>query len=304
MRFFKSNLGYLGILVTLAFAVFSIPASSPEQGSMSNRSFKHDGIERSFLLYRGDSALESEKRPVIIALHGGGGTPRNFMRITEGGFNKLADHEGYLIVYPEGVKKYWNEGRKKPLSYSHRNDVDDVGFIEALIESLKTEFSIDESRIFLTGRANGGLMAFRLACEMPGTFRAIAVVNASLPNDVLPACDLKTDTSVLLMNGTKDPIMPYQGGTIRDKRGNLGEVLSTKETIMHWLEINGCPAHAKKKILTDLDPRDRTTITTYNYAGCPDNLQVLLYEIRGGGHTWPGGRQFLKKAELVKRPMI
>ena len=301
MRRSQLNVSWLpGLLVSFILVAISIPASMDLPDSTRNRSIKHDGKQRSYLQYAPELEFEEGKRPLLIVLHGGGGTGRSIVRLTEGRFNELAESNGFVVVYPDGVKRYWNEGRKKSVSYAHKNNVDDVGFIEALIEAVKQEYAIDEQRIFVAGMSNGGLMAYRLACEMPGVFKAIAPVTASIPLDIIDRCDNIAGSSLLVMNGTEDPFMPYDGGTIKAGRKKSGEVLSTDATIAHWLEQNGCPSHAKKTILPDIAPKDGTSVIKYEYGGCPTDVRVLLYKVEGGGHTWPGGRQYLKEERVGK----
>ena len=287
-----------GLLVSLILVTIGIPSSLDLSDNTRNRSIQHNGQQRSYLQYAPDLDYAEEKRPLVIVLHGGGGTGRSIVRLTEGRFNELADVNGFVVVYPEGIKKHWNEGRKKAVSYAHKANIDDVGFIEAVIAKVNEEHAIDEERIFITGMSNGGLMAYRLACEMPDVFKAIAPVTASIPVDILEKCENIYGTSLLVMNGTEDPFVPYEGGEIKSGRKKRGEVLSTDETIAHWLEKNGCPSHAKKSILPDIDPRDGTSVVQYAYRGCPTDVQVMLYKIEGGGHTWPGGRQYLKEGRV------
>ena len=102
------------------------------------------------------------------------------------------------------------------------------------------------------------------------------------------------------MNGTEDPQMPYDGGTISVFGVERGEVISTRATVDHWLELNGCPAHSKKKMLPDVSRHDETTVTSYQYSGCQTGVNVALYRVEGGGHTWPGGRQYLREDRIGK----
>ncbi len=258
-----------------------------------------NGFERSYSVYEPVSRQgDIDKYPLIIALHEGGGSGKALVRMTQGHFNRIADRDGAYVVYPEAIRRYWNEGRNLPLSYAHRNDVDDVEFIRSLIEQLSEKYPIDKARVFVTGMANGGMMAYKLACALPDLITAIAPVNASMPKDIANECAGARGPGLLVMNGTEDPRMPYEGGMITVLDTEQGEVFSTQETINFWLHNNGCPMHSKKNMIPDRDRHDDTTVTVYAYSGCETGARVMLYRVEGGGHTWPGGRQSLKGDEV------
>lgn len=296
-----SHLAGVGTLLFFAFTFWGSSGTSPAPapGGTPN-SIRFEGVERSYTLYEPSGVYEKSSFPLIIVLHGGGGTAKGMIRITEGGFNHIAEREGAYVVYPEGVRRHWNEGRKLPLSYAHRANINDVGFIETLVKKLSVEFPIDPTQIFVTGMSNGGLMAYRLACARPDLFAAIAPVNASIPKDLLDSCEAAAGTGLLVVNGTHDPQMPYEGGTISVFGVARGEVISTRATVDHWLTWNECPVHSKKKMLPNVSRRDETTVTSYLYSGCQTGVHVALYRVEGGGHTWPGGRQYLREDRIGK----
>ena len=117
--------------------------------------------------------------PLIFVLHGGGGSASSMELLTRGAFNRIADREGAIVVYPEGVDRHWNDGRDLPETAAREN-IDDVGFILALIEEVARQYSLDRGRIFSTGISNGGFMSMRLACDAAETFAAVAPVTAVL----------------------------------------------------------------------------------------------------------------------------
>ena len=275
--------------------------ATPDSGKkITTSSIKFEGLDRSYTLYTPSGDYDKEQYPLIIVLHGAGGTAKSMVRLTQGHFNKIAEREGAYVVYPEGVHRHWNEGRNLPLSYAHRNDINDVGFIRALITSLAGTHPIDDKKIFVTGMSNGGLMAYKLACAMPDLIAAIAPVTASLPRDILPDCKNATGPGLMVVNGTQDPRMPYEGGMISVFGMERGEVISTRATVDFWLKENGCPSHSQKKMLQDAARRDETTVTRYFYSGCASGAKVMLYRIEGGGHTWPGGQQYLREERIGK----
>ncbi|MEM8485936.1 MAG: PHB depolymerase family esterase [Bacteroidota bacterium] len=294
-----SHLAGIGTLLFFAFTVwgdYNFSPDTPLNGTPN--SIRFEGLERSYTLFEPSGTYEKSSFPLIIVLHGGGSTAKGMVRLTQGRFNNIAEREGAYVVYPEGVRRHWNEGRDLPLSYAHRANVNDVGFIETLVNKLVAEYPVNPNQVFVTGMSDGGLMAYRLACARPDLFAAIAPVNASIPEDLMESCRAAAGTGLMVVNGTADPHMPYDGGTISVFGVERGEVLSTRATVDHWLGINGCPAHSRKKMLPDLSRRDETTVTRYAYSGCQSGVNVALYRVEGGGHTWPGGRQYLREDRI------
>lgn len=294
----RNHLLSLSILVLAAGFLLGGRSYGDPKGKSINRSFDHDGLERSYQLYLPSGIQQKEDYPLIVVLHGGGGSARSVIRLTQGRFNKIADEEDLIVVYPEAVRRYWNEGRSEPISYAHRNEVDDVGFISSMIESLVEEYDIDKNRVYLSGISNGGFMAFRMACERPELITAIATVNAPIPIDIEEQCKQSSGTSLMMIHGTDDPLVPYEGGTITAFGVARGRVFSAEGSIALWLAQNDCPGHAEKDMIEDRSPRDNTTISVYTYPGCEDGVNVLLYRVEGGGHTWPGGRQYQREDRI------
>ena len=154
-----------------------------------------------------------------------------------------------------------------------------------MIEHLQTKYRADPARILVTGISNGGLMSFRLACNLPDKIKAIAPVTASIPKALETRCNQPAKVGLLLINGTDDPLVPYGGGQIRVVGRARGEILSTDETIALWLTKSNCQDQAAVASLPDHTPDDGTTVTVVTYPVC----NVELYRIDGGGHAWPGG---------------
>jgi polyhydroxybutyrate depolymerase len=285
----KSFVAAISIAAVLLFALFSCAHVTRQ----AEHTFSHDGLERKFILYQ--PALmtgQSGPRPLLLVLHGGGGTNRGMLRLTKGRFNELADRDGFFVIYPQGIDNSWNDGRSDQISGAHRKGIDDVGFLRALIQHLAAAYPIDSERIFVTGISNGGLMSFRLGCSLPDIIRAIAPVTAQIPAAIAPLCRSESAVSLAVFNGTADPLVPYNGGQITVLRRQRGAVLSTDETIRIWLRKNRCRPEAVITELPDI-AADGTRVTQFEYSRCENESKVVLYRIEGGGHTWPDGRQYL-----------
>lgn len=261
--------------------------------SIERRTLSHDGLERSYHVHLPPGHRKDQPAPLVMALHGGGGRGDRFDASTNGQTIGEADRRGWVIVYPDGIEQGWNDGR--PLDSARdrrRGNADDVGFLVALIDELHADYGIDQRRVYAMGISNGGFMSFRLAVEASDRIAAIAPVTANL-SKALEASKATRAVSVLVMNGTEDPLVPFDGGQVRVLGKDRGEVLSTAATMSWWVKHNGCSSTPKVDILPDAAPDDGTTVEVERYVGCRDSSEVVLYRIRGGGHTWPGGRQYL-----------
>ncbi len=208
-----------------------------------------------------------------------------------GGLNPLAEREGFIVAYPDGVDKQWNDGRE---IFGAAN-TDDVGFLSALIDHIAEHYTIDPGRVYATGISNGGLMSFRLACDLSEKVTAVAPVTAALSEDLVPNCSPSHPVSVLLINGTEDPLVPWEGGQIKVWRQERGAVISTADTVQFWVAQNHCPGPPNVSWEPDTDLKDGTRVRREAYDGCRDGTKVVLYAVEGGGHTWPGGKQYLPK---------
>ena len=247
------------------------------------------GLEiREYIVHVPSKSFKKEKLPVVFVFHGGGGSARR--TVPSLGMNPVADTAGFLVVYPNGLQKGWNDGREVK-KHTH----DDIGFIRALLEKIKTDFPVDEQRVFATGISNGGFFSFALALHLSDKFRAIAPVCATIPTVLFDNYSPNKAVSLLLINGTKDPLVPYDGGEVGGKLfKNRGRCTGTKETISKFLMLNGCNGNVTTSALPNRDTNDECTATRFVYT-CANGSDVQLIQVEGGGHTWPGGKQYLGK---------
>jgi polyhydroxybutyrate depolymerase len=226
----------------------------------------------------------------LIALHGRLGTGKKMIKQT--GFNRIADREGFIAVYPEGFKRGWADGRG--ISHADKRDVDDVAFIDRLINVLEEEFPIDSSRIYIAGHSNGGFMAQRLAIEYPQYFAAIAVVAASVSEWLATRFTSGGMMPILFINGTADTVTPYLGG----RQPGGARVLSVEDALKMWAHFNGCKEAPAVREIHDL--KNGPLVSVFTYGSCQDHSQVKLYKIDGGGHVWPGEPEDISRAGAAK----
>jgi len=287
-----SRAGALAILWFLLAWPISTPQAS---GASVTRAIEAGGLRRTFVLHLPPSFPSGAAAPLVFVLHGGGGTGRRMERLT--GFSDLADRHGFIAVYPDAFERNWNDGRDDPNIRSQAEGIDDVGFISAVITQLSKEYPVDPRRVFSTGISNGGFMSQMLAARLSARIAAVAPVAAGMAPAVAASLRPSTPVSVLVMNGTEDPLVPYGGGPVARNRG---ETISTEEIIRKWAAANRCTGNPVTMLLPDTDPADGTRATKTSYTTCAQHSVVVLYRIEGGGHTWPGGPQYLPRA-LVGR---
>jgi len=244
--------------------------------------------------------LKRKNRSLVLVLHAGEGSAKNITAITRREFNKISDQDNFIVGYPEALNEFWNDGRTDSISLSHYEDIDDVGFLEKTIDFAIDSFKVDPQFVFVAGYSNGGLMALRLVCELSGRIKGYAAVAASLSLDQLVDCAMDTTSSLILINGTKDPIMPFSGGQVISKGQPQGSVLSSEETINFWLKENNCTPKTTTRDVPNTDRFDETRSEKITYSGCKQGNKAVLITINNGGHTWPGGRQHLSEKEIGK----
>ena len=221
--------------------------------------------------------------PVLLVFHGGMGSAEQIEK--HSGFTDIANKEGFIVVYPNGLNKQWNDGRK-----GQNEDVDDMSFVDSLLVDIKTKYKVDEKKIFATGMSNGGLFSFRLACERSKIFAAIAPVAANHSVGVVDKCKPDEPVSVLNIVGIDDKAVPFKGGTISVLLGirKRGQVLSSDETIKSWVRMNSCKDQAVVSIRDQIKD-DKTSVKIEKYADhCKAATKVTRMTVNGGGHAWPG----------------
>jgi len=205
------------------------------------------------------------------------------------GFNAIADREGFIVVYPDGRDRMWNSNPADPLELI-AEPLDDVAFITALLDRLCETFAIDKSRVYVTGASQGGLMAQRIAGEFPERFAAAATVMTTLPKKWPSHVQPKSSLPFLIIHGKEDPFLPWSGGEVFEGPSRMIDYLSAPDSARFWAKSNSCDSESPlREELPDTDPDDGAQVFRETYAGGSAG-DVVLYGVRGGGHTWPGGR--------------
>ena len=285
----KASLHLLSVIVLALLVGYPLSARSqaagPQLSPLVQKGAIHvGGIERTFV-FHAPVALPHHAA-LLIAFHGSGETGEAFRRRTQSAFDQLADVNGFVVVYPDGFGRHWDDCRRAA-SYSARTlHIDDVGFVRALIGHFQEALDIDPQQVFAVGHSNGAQMSLRLALEMPDEIRAVAAIGASLPTPENLDCHLTGQpVSVLVMNGTADPINPYDGGRVTIFGfGNRGTVLSSEDTALYFASLTGAStAPITERVSAGGGSLWVGRSTWEGLAGA----EVVLDTIHGGGHVVP-----------------
>jgi len=289
------------ILVFTFLVIAFLMGSSFLSGCLLKRDiFEYNGQSRSYILHLPPSYNGVDEMPLVVVLHGGGGNARNIEEVT--GFSTKADEEGFIVVYPDGSGRLdrslltWNGGFC--CGYALENNIDDVGFIRALIEYLKKNYTINRNMIYITGASNGGIMSYRLGAELSDLVAAIGPVVASIGGKATEDSSLwvipepNYPVSVIAFNGMLDGRVPYDGGqpTVNDTRGAF-IYLSVNESITFWVNHNNCSTVSSRNI----SQSGNFIVDTYPNGDM--STEVVLYSIVNGGHAWPGGKKGSEKGD-------
>jgi polyhydroxybutyrate depolymerase len=270
----RSVIGAVLGLISLPPGLVLWDAVSFKVENRSNGSFASGGQTREYLLYVPRSYDRTKPTPLVISLHGAGGWPVQQRDLS--GWNRLADAEGFIVVYPSAVSgagpRIWHVDHGAGLAR-------DVRFISALIDTLEASYTIDATRIYANGISNGGGMSFVLSCTLSDRIAAVGMVAAA---QTLPWswCTDRRPVPMIAFHGTADPDIPYNGGSSWLAPDSFPNVLTWARD---WSRRNQCdPKPADSRVAPD--------VTRMAYTRCAGDAPVVLYTIRGGGHTWPGGR--------------
>lgn len=290
-------IGFFVFVIMRAECVQPVFGEHAPSGTLRQLTVCSGGLDREFYAYIPATLSQSNAVPLVFVFHGGGGDAKGTMKLTQ--FNSVADKGRFMAIYPQGIGKSWNDGRETAVSQAHRDKIDDVMFFDAMLERLSAEYRIDSNRVFVTGISNGGIFAHYLAAHRAEKIAAIAPVAGGIAEPFDARFKPTHPISVLMIQGTEDLLVPFDGGKVVG-RGfrNRGRIVSTEKAIKLWLEADGISGQPNKKILPDRDPTDGCRVESIVWSGGRGGSEVWLYRVEGGGHTWPGGSQYLPKTVI------
>lgn len=312
MRHTMTKIAMLGALAMFlaCFIVLALnhqnapsPHKHAEPGSHT-RAITVNGMERTYIVHVPATYKPQTRAPLVVMLHGGGGTAKAAMWETE--WADKADEEGFLAVFPNAMARdparrssfsrnpqLWNDGSDR--FYPGQAIVDDVGFVAAMLDDLSARFALDERSIFLTGFSNGASMSFRAGAQLSDRIAAIAPVAGALWFD---PPTLRRPVSLCYITGTDDPLNLVEGGVPQLATGASDKVRArpkppVRDSILKWAKALGCPATASSASYAH-------GVRTETYSACMGDAEVVNIAVDGLGHTWAGGKSLLPERMVGK----
>lgn len=279
--------GYLlSIAIAVASAATGFAASSPLTAGEHTISLKHGGRERSYIVHIPNAAAAGQPLPVVLSFHGGGGWASQQQDSTR--LHELGEREGFITVYPNGSGPLknrlltWNAGTC--CAYAMKQDVDDVGFVAALLDDLGRRTPIDRARVYATGFSNGAMMVHRLASERPDLVAAIAPVSGAM---VFEEREPRGPVPVMHIHSVDDPRALYGGGLGPPFPGTNNRVMHppVEESLERWAKVNGC---ASAGTVVDTRRSGKDSAEKISFAPCKSGAELVHWKLHGPGHVWPG----------------
>lgn len=257
--------------ILVVFLLFHLPTHAQQR---IDKTLVHDGLIREYRLYIPAAYTGQQPVPLIFNLHGY--TSNNYQQEWYSSFQTIADTAHFIICLPNGTfdsfnNRFWNIG--------FSNNVDDIGFLMTLLDTLMANYHIDPARVYCTGMSNGGFMSYALACARADRIAAIASVTGGMTYAMSQQCQPTRPIPVLQIHGTADATVPYTGNA---------QFMPIDSVIAFWVTHNNCPYSPTVSPLPDVNTTDGCTAIRYTYDQCQEKSEVVLFKIDGGGHTWPG----------------
>jgi polyhydroxybutyrate depolymerase len=260
-----------------------------------------DGVDRTYLVYVPKNYDSTRPQPLVFMLHGAGGNADN--TVVQTGWDKKADEVGFLVVFGNATTitdkrvasfllnpQIWNDGSGR--AFSGKRNVDDVGYIKAVLDEMKQSYNVDQTREYVTGFSNGASMTFRAGIELADRIAAIAPVSGEL---WLSTDSLTRPVPMIFIIGTNDPLNPIEGGEVQLPWGVKQNYPPVAQTIDSWTKLLNCPTQG----IVKMEKENGVHLTTYS--SCDGQSRVAVYKIEGMGHAWPGGKSFMP-ARIIGQP--
>lgn len=262
------------LFLTICATVFNtnIEAQTTEFGS-----FMYDGKIREYRLFIPSNYQNYEALPLVFNLHGFNSNSLQQELYT--GMNQVADTAKFFVCHADGYK-YSGDDQSWNVDWGIGSSEDDVGFINALIDTISSNYNVNLEAVFSTGMSNGGFMSYKLACELNDRIRAIASVTGSMSPVQDQNCAPQAPIPVMQIHGTEDNIVQYNGTAFVS--------IPIEELISKWVGFNNCANLPDTISVPNNDPTDGTTSERIEYNDCNDDSRVVFYKVTGGEHTWPG----------------
>lgn len=281
--------GFLAISVLSLYLFFIYTPAIEEPillGSFEQSTIDSGQHQRRYSWYKPSSFIKGS--PVIFVLHGSMGSGEFIREQTAYEFDLLAEQYGFIVVYPDGYKRHWNDCRASADYAANQENIDDVNFLKDVIAIFIRDYQIDHDRVFATGHSNGGHMAYRLAFEAADIFSGVAPISANMPVNENNDCKQQSQPiSLAVFNGTNDPVNPYDGGLV-SIMGNTsrGGVLSSWNSITYWKNLAHINDEPSIENMPEVDSVQTTGVVKYRWLN-ERGIDIRLYELQGSGHVVP-----------------
>lgn len=239
-----------------------------------------DSISTTYRLHLPKGYSPTKKYPLVVNFHGLGADAMDHEYYCQ--MDKVADKEGFIVVYPQSNHKGWNVGYGLR---SYTDGPDDIRYFNLLLDTLERDFSIDKNRIYSTGVSLGGSLSYRVACDMSIRVAAIASVSGLMTDSTYTHCNPIRHVPILHIHGTRDHLMRYKG---------MDQTFSAEETVKLWAFKNKCENKPDTIQIPNRNKSDHTTAMLIKYLNCESGSEVWFYKIIKGGHTWPGAAKQFK----------
>jgi polyhydroxybutyrate depolymerase len=268
-------------------------AHIPPRGLLE-RTIEHDNIQRTYIQYVPPQYDHVNSVPLVLFLHGAVGQGKNWISMN---MDDFADKHGFILIAPDGFRTTWNAGKwqtnvngeeitSRCCGPARDRSIDDVGFISRLLDTVESEYKVDPKRIYVTGISNGGVMAYRLACDLSERIAAVAPV---APPAVPEPCNAN-EVSVMHILGTEDKGVRIEGGKVKGTSDDL-YAQPAQEMIDTWIEINHCSLSANPPVVFE-----NGGAVCVSYGPCQGDTDVQYCKVEGMGHTYPSGIQYASEA--------
>jgi polyhydroxybutyrate depolymerase len=243
-----------------------------------DRTLIHDGETREYKIYIPSSYQENVEAPLLFNFHGGSGDIESQIFISD--MRSLADDAGFILVYPQALGDP-NDGGSTSWTHKEPSSIDDIFFVEAMINEVSFEYNINKDRVYACGYSNGGEFSYELACRLSNKIAAIGVVARSMYIETFDICNPSHPTAVVTIHGTNDD---YNGISF----GGFTYYISLDDVNNYWSNYNNTDPNPTINQLPNLDASDGSTVEHISWRNGDGCVSVDHFKVIDGGHDWPG----------------
>lgn len=253
-----------------------------------NATFEYQGNQRVYSLHIPDSFDGTQAAPLVVFLHGGNGNAQSAQNFTN--FNEISEENGFLMLYPQA----WFESQSNSFVWADGRGlapdnlgIDDVGFVNSLINQLETEYNINDNKIYLCGFSNGSFLTQEIAFQDNSQFAAIGTIGGTMNQDLYNNGNPNRAIPMIYIFGTDDPLVPYDGGFVSENT-NFDPVVGVETAVDFWVNNNNCQTTLPTVEVPNINDNDSSTVSIFEFTDGNQNSKIKFYRVNGGGHTWPG----------------